>query len=332
MPERTGNGTRWFATVALVASALVAWPFAPWVLLAIWAAVFMRPLHRALARRLGARPRVAAALTIGLLALLLAPVVILVMSLVGDAIDLVDRLVATDRAQDVLRQLVQGDGHTERSFSDLVELVLSQGGRAWTVAREVAGTAARIVIGVVIFVAGTYAMLVDGERWYAWLERHAPTTPETTRRLAAAFVETGRGLLVGIAGAGLAQSIVATIAYVVLGVPQPLALGLLTFCCSVVPVVGTSIVWLPVAAGLAITGRPGDGIGLAIVGVGLIGTVDNLVRPYLARRGRLQLPTFVVLVAMLGGVALLGPRGLLLGPLIVRLTKEVLVTAAPSAP
>ncbi|MCE9573552.1 MAG: AI-2E family transporter, partial [Deltaproteobacteria bacterium] len=181
-------------------------------------------------------------------------------SLVVDAIDLVDRLMASDRAQEVLRRLASGDDRAGDGATDLVGLVLRQGERAWGIAQEIAGTAANVVIGILILVAGTYAMLVDGDRWYAWIERHAPVSPAVLRRFADAFVETGHGLFVGIAGAGLAQAIVATIIYVVLGVPQPYALGLLTLMFSVIPAVGTAMVWIPIAAGLALTGRPGAAI------------------------------------------------------------------------
>jgi predicted PurR-regulated permease PerM len=56
----------------------------------------------------------------------------------------------------------------------------------------------------------------------------------------------------------------------------------------------------------------------------VIGSIDNLARPWLARRGKLALPTFVVLVAMFGAVELFGGWGLVFGPLLVRLAKEAL--------
>jgi len=308
----------WIAGVLVTAAALVLWPFATWLLLAIWTAIFARRLQLPLSRTLGGRPRVAAAITVVLLALVFVPVCLVLASLVADAIDLVTRLLATDRAQAVVQQLVAPGDH------ERIGAALGQGGRAWALAQQIAGTAARIVIGIVVLVAGVYAMLIDGERWYRWAEEHAPISRAAMRRLAGAFVETGRGMFIGILGAGVAQALVATILYVVLDVPQPFALGLLTLIGSLVPAIGTALVWVPVAIGLAVTGETTQAIILAIGGVAVIGTIDNLVRPYLARRGQLQLPTYVVLVAMFGGIELLGARGLLLGPLVVRLAKEAL--------
>jgi predicted PurR-regulated permease PerM len=93
----------------------------------------------------------------------------------------------------------------------------------------------------------------------------------------------------------------------------------------VIPAIGTALVWVPVAAGLALTGRTTEAIILGVIGIAVIGTVDNVARPYLARRGQLQLSTWAVLIAMFGGIELIGGWGLLLGPLAVRLAKEALV-------
>ena len=312
--------------VLLAAAAFVLWPFVSWLLVAVWAAVLVRPVHARLAARLGGRRRLAAVLTTLALVLLVAPLIVLLASLVDDAIELVRDVAATDRVQALLGQMPAQGGGGARG-GGLLGLAVSQGGRAWTVARGVAGTAAHVVIGLLIAIWGIYGVLVDGAGWSAWLEAHAPISPEAYRRLAAATIETGRGLFYGILGAGFAQAVVATAFYVGLGVPQALALGALTLACAIVPAIGTAIVWVPVAIALAAGGREVAAIIMATGGVLVIGTIDNFVRPYLARKGRLQLPTFVVALAMFGGLAALGARGVLLGPLIIRLAKEVLAIA-----
>ena len=312
----------WLMAVLLVAAALVVWPFVSWILFAIWAATLARPAHAWLAAHLGGRVRLAAFLVTLTGVLLTVPAIVILASLAVDAVALVREVVETDRVQSLLSAVPTGEDRA--SAKDVVALVLGQGGRAWSLAQQVAGAAAYVAIGLVIAIGGTYGLFVDGGDWYAWLDAHAPLPPGAFRRLADAVVETGRGLLVGIGGAGLAQAAIATMLYVALGVPEPLALGLLTLAASVVPAIGTAVVWIPVAIALAVTGRPIAALVLAAAGVLVIGTIDNLVRPYLARKGRLQLPTLVVALAMFGGVAALGARGVILGPLIVRLAKEVL--------
>jgi predicted PurR-regulated permease PerM len=185
-----------------------------------------------------------------------------------------------------------------------------------------------VVIGLLILVAGIYSLLVEGEGWWAWIEAHAPIAPAHLQRLGDAFRETGRGLWFGVVGAGAVQATAATIAFLALGVPHALPLGLLTLVFSVIPAIGTAIVWIPVAAGLALTGRTEAAIVMAAIGVLVISSIDNLARPWLARRGRLALPSWVVLTAMFGGIELVGGWGVLFGPLVVRLAKEALVIRA----
>lgn len=326
---------RWMVAGLAIAAGILAIPFAPWIILALWLGRWAkRRLHAPIMRVIGERPSLAASLTVVIMLLVFVPVAALLASLTVDAIALVKQLLASDAGKSVLEQLAGGSKPgevTERvvtSPAGIVDLVRTQGERAWTIATQVAGATIHFVIGVLILVTGIFGLLIDGEKWYAWIESHAPVPPTTVRRLADAFVETGRGLAYGIVGAGLIQAAVATTAYVIIGVPSALALGMLTLLFSVIPAIGTAIVWVPVTIGLALTDRTAAAIALAAVGVGVIGTVDNLARPFLARRGHLALPSYVLLVAMFGGVELIGGWGLLVGPLVVRLAKEAIAIRA----
>ena len=316
--------TSWITWALLAACAVLLAPLLPAVMLALWLAAFARVVHRPLTRLFGGRARPAAAITVLALASVAVPFALVIISLAADAYQLVVEALHSQRGKEVLEQLVGTRTSEQPGTSGLLDLLRSQQERAWQVVQQIAGTTTRVVIAIVVIIAGTYTALIDGARGYRWLEQHAPIPPAMLGRLRDAFYETGRGLFIGLGGAGLLQAIVATIAYAALGVPRALALGLLTFCFSIIPAIGTALVWGPVAAGLALTGRPVAAVVLAIVGFAVIGTVDNLVRPVLARWGRLQLPTYVVLVAMFAGVEVLGPWGLFVAPLAVRLAKAAL--------
>jgi predicted PurR-regulated permease PerM len=340
----------WTLVVLLVAASVVVVPLLPWIVLSLWLGLYTQRIHRPLTKRLGGRSGLAATLTVSLLLVIALPIAAVVTSIILDLIVLVQRLMESEQAQAMLVRLVQGNGggggggggegatgaalgggdtkQMLESAQGAIDLVMAQGERAWAIVRQIAGVAAEIVIGLLVMVTGMYGVLVEGPAWYKWYERHAPMTPAHLARYGAAFIETGRGLWFGIVGAGMIQSIVATIAYLVIGVPSALALGMLTLLFSVIPAIGTALVWVPVAAGLALTGRTTAAIALGAVGVVVIGSVDNVARPYLARRGKLQLPTWMVLIGMFGGIALIGGWGLLLGPLVLRLAKEALLIRA----
>jgi predicted PurR-regulated permease PerM len=312
----------WIVALVIAAAAVLA-PFAGWVILAIWLSGFAHGIHERITHRFHGRVHLAAFLTCVLLTLVLVPIGAILTMLVIDAIALVTDLAQSNQAHSVLVSLVSEKN--PNPDASIGELILMQGDRAIGIVKTIISSAAQVIIGIVILLAGVYALLIDGKRWFKWADEHSPIGSNALRKMADAFTETGRGLAFGIAGAGMLQAMLATAAYVVLGVPQALPLGLLTLVFSIVPLFGTALVWAPVAAGLAITGRIGAGVGLAIFGVVVIGTIDNLARPWLARRGKLQLPTFLVLVSMFGAVELFGGWGIIYGPLFLRLAKEALV-------
>ena len=103
-----------------------------------------------------------------------------------------------------------------------------------------------------------------------------------------------------------------------LGIHAPVLWGVVMAFLSLLPAVGASIVWFPVAVYLIATGEIGKGLILMAFGAGVIGLVDNLMRPYLVGKDT-ALPDYVVLISTLGGIALLGLNGLVVGPLIAAL-------------
>jgi predicted PurR-regulated permease PerM len=144
-------------------------------------------------------------------------------------------------------------------------------------------------------------------------------------RLKNAFLETGRGLLIGVGLTCVVQGLVAAIAYLCLQIPRWYALGVLTGLCSLIPILGTAIVWIPITIGLFIQQAHLKAIIMIVVGVVAIGSVDNLLRPVFSKVGSLQMSTLLLLLTIFGGLELLGAWGALLGPLIVRLATEAIV-------
>ena len=100
-----------------------------------------------------------------------------------------------------------------------------------------------------------------------------------------------------------------------LGLSAPVLWGTVMALLSILPVVGTALVWLPAAIVLMLSGHVIGGIALILVGVFVIGLVDNLLRPVLVGRDT-QLPDYVILLSTLGGLAGFGLAGIVIGPTI----------------
>lgn len=322
--RRNHTYLRWFLPFAWALAVLAFLPLWPALLLAVWSAIVAQPLHAWLVRRVNRRSGAAAALTVLLVLAVLAPIVILGLSLLSSAIQLLESLRGSAGARGALDALLAAEPALSRGdlgVQQVVEVVRRHGGSAANAARTIFGATASAAIGLLVFVFGFYACLVDGRRAHAWFLEHSPLSRAHTMRLVAAFVETGRGLLLGVGLTALFQGTLATIGYVLIGVPQALVLGLVTVFAALVPSVGTGLVWVPVAIALFVADRMSAGIAMLVVG-SVISIADNFVRPVLSRYAHLNLPTFVLFAAMLGGIAMFGPWGLLAGPLFVRLAVE----------
>jgi predicted PurR-regulated permease PerM len=145
-------------------------------------------------------------------------------------------------------------------------------------------------------------------------------------------------LLVGVGLTSATQGVVATLIYSSLGVPRWWVLGPITGLASIIPVFGSALVWVPIAAGLFLGGHAVKGAVLVVVGSAVISTADNLLQPFYARLGSLKMPTYLLFVTLFGGLIAFGTWGAILGPLIVRLWLEALTlqkgrssTARPSS-
>lgn len=296
------------------------------LLLAAFAAIVCQPLHTRLVGTNGRRGRAAGVITVVLVVLVLTPLSITALSLTGAAVELGHRLRGTGGASEALQAFLSAEPQLSPQKLDLrraIDFVRSNGQGAINAFSMVFGAATAAIIGVFVFLFAFYTFLVEGRRAHEWILDHSPLRRPHTERLCAAFTETGRGLLVGVGLTALLQGFIATVGYVVIGVPQALVLGLLTGIAALIPSVGTGLVWVPVAVGLFIADRTSAGVALVVLGA-IVSIVDNFLRPALSRYAKLDLPTFLVFAAMLGGIAAFGAWGLLAGPLLVRLSVEAL--------
>ncbi len=312
---------------ALVACAVLGALVGPLVL-AAWVAHLGDPLTAGLERKLRGRGRAATVLATLVVLLLVIPLGLVILALAVGARELWDAIQTNDKSP--LTALVSGgDGTLMQSLRkldsrEITDLAAKHGASALRFASSALGASAAVAIALLVFVLGVWSFAAEGARLERWLRATLPLPPDALDRFGGAFFETGRGLLIGSGLTALAQGIVAGIAYAALGVPRAFVLGFLTILTALVPSFGTGIVWIPVAAGLALNGQPLKAVILLGLGVGVIGVIDNILRPLLSRYGRLQLPTFVLLLSIFGGLALFGGWGLVLGPLVVRLGREAL--------
>jgi len=114
---------------------------------------------------------------------------------------------------------------------------------------------------------------------------------------------------------GLFQGLIAGLGFFIFGVPNALLLTLIATFAGVLPIVGTVLVWVPVAIYLLIAGNTFSAVGVSIFGL-ISSTIDNFLRPAIVHQ-RTQIHSSVILIGMIGGLFMFGVLGLILGPLIL---------------
>lgn len=298
-----------------------------WVplVLAGWIALVVRPLHASIARRVRGSSRAAGVVTVVMVLLALTPLAIIALSLTASITELIEKLQSTSDGREALSAFFASEstasGVEQNTAQQVAALLQRHGTGALSAVRSLFGAVTAVALGLFVFVFSFYTFLVDGRRGYRWALEHSPLDPAHLARFAAAFEETGRGMLISFGLTSLVQGTLSTIGYLIIGVPQALMLGLLTSIGSFIPLIGTALVWVPVMLVMFASQRPAAAVAVIVLGL-VVSFLDNFVRPALSRYGRLDLPTFVIFTAMLGGVAAFGGGGLLLGPLLARLTIE----------
>ncbi|HET6569495.1 MAG TPA: AI-2E family transporter [Rhodothermales bacterium] len=158
----------------------------------------------------------------------------------------------------------------------------------------------------------------DGDRILEAIIKVLPLGDVRERRLFAKFAEVSRATLKGTLVVAVLQGGLGGIIFWILGITAPVLWGVVMTFMSLLPAVGSAIVWVPVAIVLFATGHVIKGVLLILFGTFIIGLVDNILRPILVGHDT-KMPDYLVLLATLGGLTVFGLSGFIIGPVIAAL-------------
>jgi predicted PurR-regulated permease PerM len=150
-----------------------------------------------------------------------------------------------------------------------------------------------------------------------------PLTNTETDQIFARVSDTVYANIYGTVMGSLVQGALGALMFWWLGLPSPLLWGFVMALLSIIPALGSFVVWVPAAVLLALEGSWGKAASLTVWGLGVIGTIDNLLYPIFVGK-RMQLHTLPVFVALLGGLTMFGASGLILGPVALAVTAALL--------
>jgi len=175
--------------------------------------------------------------------------------------------------------------------------------------------AARFVTDSLITFVVLFFLFREGAQWAYRVGNLLPLSPDQVARLYRNISDAIIANVYGMVSVGLVQGVLTGIAMWIVGMQSALLLGVAAGFASIIPVVGSSIVWLPVAIYLLATAPVWKGIFLLIWGTAVVSAIDNVVRPWVVG-GRIALHPLVLLFFIFGGVEAFGFLGLFLGPVV----------------
>jgi predicted PurR-regulated permease PerM len=174
--------------------------------------------------------------------------------------------------------------------------------------------ALRAIINLVIALFGLYFLLVAPPRSWTRVTRYLPFSAKGVEMLRQRFYRVTEATLFGTALVAVLQGGIVGVGFAVVGLPDATLWGVITAIASVLPVLGSALVWFPAVLVLLVEGRFGGAVVLTILGAGVASNIDNVARLAVNRRVS-GLHPMLTLVGAFAGVRLLGIAGVLLGPL-----------------
>lgn len=196
--------------------------------------------------------------------------------------------------------------------------------RAAGIAEAVASTMAGIVLVLFFVMLTMYFILRQWPLVAATAQDTLPLQPQYTLKLFEEFRRVGRTTLLSTVLTGLVQGALATIGYLLVGLPYSLFFGALTTVSSPVPGVGTMLVWVPAGVALILLGHVARGVLLLAWGVVVVtGIPDYVLRPHLVGRES-EMPALLTFTSLFGGVQVFGLKGLILGPVLMAVAIAIL--------
>lgn len=325
-----------FLFLLAVVTAAFFWILVPFFGAVLWAvalAILFTPLYKRLLKRMPGRRNLAALATLAIcLVIVIIPLAMVAVSLVQEA-SLVTQRIRTGEInfarylQQILGVMPQwllnlldrfGLGNLEAMLSRIAQGAAQTGQLIATQALNIGQNTFDFLVSFALMLYMLYFFLRDGTALSKTVREALPMARPHTHFLLNKFTTVIRATIKGNVAVAAVQGALGGLAFWVLGVQGALLWAVLMAFLSLLPAVGAALVWLPVAVYFLATGHVWEGVALIVFGVVVIGLVDNVLRPILVGKDT-QMPDYIVLMSTVGGMALFGVNGFVIGPVVAAL-------------
>ena len=322
-----------FIILLTVVSLLFAILITDFILPIFWAivlAILFNPINRYFEKLIN-KPALTSLCTIILISLLvLAPsffiltavaeeVLIIVRAIESGEINLEKLLISISQLLPALTERFNALGYdTNTLIGQLNNIVLGTSQYALSLIMSAGENILRVLLLTFVMVYLLFFFLKDGDKIIAKCVNAFPLDDNQEKFLIDRFSSVTKATVKGTIIVGVVQGTIGGIAFTFLDIKAAVLWGVLMAFFSILPGIGTAIIWFPAACILFFSGAWLKALILLLVGVFIIGLIDNFLRPYLVGK-ETQLPDYLILLTTLGGVSLVGLSGFVIGPIIAAL-------------
>lgn len=325
-----------FLLLLVFVSAAFIWVLLPYYGAIFWGAtlaIIFTPLFRYLYQRFKGRRNLAALVTLAVIILIvIIPVIFATGALLQEGATVYKRISSGeldlgayfDQIMAALPTSIH-DALTRFGIGDRFSLREKLSAGALDTSKFLAGQAVSVgqntfefLVGMAVMLYVLFFLLRDGAQLAQRTRQLIPLSDEHQQHLSRKFATVIRATVKGNIMIAAIQGALGGIMFAILGIQGSLLWGVLMAILSLLPAVGASLIWVPVAVYFLVSGAIWQGVVLTLFGILIIGTIDNLLRPLLVGKDT-KIPDYVILISTLGGISVFGINGFVIGPLIAAL-------------
>jgi predicted PurR-regulated permease PerM len=335
-----------FLLLVIAVTLLFAWILSPFFGAILWSvllSIMFASLYRRLLAAMPRRRNLAAFTTLLIIVVMvLIPLALIAASAIREAANVFERFqsgeIDVGRYQsqfmswvpawlvELLNQLKLADltSLRERLSSGLVTAGQYLAGQALSIGQ----VTAEFMVSLFVMLYLLFFLLRDGDALVARIKRATPLRADHQSEIFGQVAATIRATIKGDILVALIQGALGGLIFWLLGIGAAVLWAAVMAVLSLLPVLGSALVWVPVAIYLLLTGSVVHGIVLLVYGALVISLVDNFLRPWLVGKD-IKMPSYIVLISTLGGLAVFGANGFVIGPLVAALFLVTWNIAAP---
>jgi predicted PurR-regulated permease PerM len=318
--------------IALYFCYVIAKPFLTPVISALVFAIAFYPVHAKIGKRIRNHNAAALLSTLFVLLVIIIPALLIGVAVTRELAEMYKAL--SERSAEeggwtlyllhIIERPVEWFGrYVDLSTFDLRQALLNRIEQASAAlvgfAANTIGNLTSLIVNSVVTFFTLFFLFREGRSLRRRAAAMLPLDEEQIETLFSGINRTISASIYGSLAVALAQGSLTSLAFLTLGLPSPILWGLVTAMFSMIPMVGSWVIWLPASILLAASGHPGKGIILFILGLAVIGTADNILRPFVMSE-QVKLPTLLLFFALLGGAREFGIIGLFIGPIVLAVT------------